>query len=177
MIAGPRTPKQCWGELTTEQTSLVNALTHGAKSETAVSAALAKQLVRNTMFKGGDVRLATGSLTRPDIWPRKSLKARWWKWKVAFSFPQSGARAILKSIIWKLRSAGAVGRRHVHASDSQVCISVLVKGRSSSRQINVILHRINCLVLASSLQIAYAYVHTSLNPADAPSRWRRLRKK
>jgi hypothetical protein len=35
------------------------------------------------MFKGGDVRLATGSLTRPDIWPRKSLKA-------AFSFAQSG---------------------------------------------------------------------------------------
>ena len=182
MLDEPRTPLQSWGELTCGQSAHAKAIVGDVRDVQAVSSGIAKQLIRNSMFKGSDVRMASGVLTRPDLWPRRSLYAKWWNWKVAFAFKQSGShinvlelRAVLKSVVWKLRSSVSIGKRHVHATVSQVCLGVLVKGRSSSRQLNHLLHKVNCLVLAGSLQISYVFVQSSWNPADTPSRWRSLK--
>ena len=139
-----------------------------------------EHLLRNAIFKDCDVRVASGRLTRPILWLRISIDPLRWKWKVILSYPAKGdhinvaeMNAILTSIRWRVRSATNVCRRCVHFSDSQVCISVLVRGRSSSYQLNKTLHRINCLLLASSLSLAFAYIRTDINPADRPSRWRK----
>ena len=137
-----------------------------------------EQLLRNATHKGSDVRLATGTLHSPGLWPRRTIEASRWKWRVVLSYRADGdhinvaeLKAVFTSIRWRLRSAKNVACRAVHLLDSQVALSVLVKGRSSSWQLQKVLHKINCLVLGSSLTLAYAYVRTDLNPADRPSRW------
>jgi len=80
-------------------------------------------------------------------------------------------RAVLAAVKWRARTPGNLNARFLHLSDSQVCLGVLVKGRSSSGQLFAILQRLNHLVLAANFVPAYGYVVTHLNPADAPSRW------
>ena len=136
------------------------------------------QMIRRSMHKGGDVRLATGTLLHPSAWPRRSIEPAWWHWKVVLSYPQKGRHinvqelhAVLQSYRWKMRSKNEIRTRAVHALDSQVAMSVIVKGRSSSRQLNYLLKKLNALILACSGQLALVYVRTDLNPADKPSRW------
>ena len=104
--------------------------------------------------------------------------ASWWAWRVVVSYPLGGAhinalelKACLASLRWRLRRRGMCRSRFVHFADSQVCLAVMVKGRSSSKVLRFILRRYNSLMLASSSYAAYAYVHTLINPADRPSRW------
>eukprot|EP00973_Karenia_brevis_P030027 4139169-Karenia_brevis.AAC.1 len=49
------------------------------RDEDALSAQLVKVILANAMYKGSDVRLATGTMLRPDTWPRKSLMPWWWR--------------------------------------------------------------------------------------------------
>ncbi len=140
---------------------------------------LIKLTLRNVSHKGTDVRLSTGTFARPDCWPRKSFDPRGWSWRIIFSYPAEGdhinvaeLKAILAAMRWRVRSVQGHCCRCVHLSDSQVCIGVLTKGRSSSRQLQRVAHRINCLLLASSVQLALVFVRTDWNPADRPSRWR-----
>jgi hypothetical protein len=78
--------------------------------------------------------------------------------------------AAVASQKWRLRATEGVYKRAVLLLDSQVCIAVLVKCRSSSRRLNKILQRFNAMVLAGSMIMAFAYVRTDENPADEPSR-------
>ena len=135
---------------------------------------------RSAMYRGSDVRLTSGMLLSPGIWPRQSVDVARWKWKVVLSFPlkamhitASELKAGLAALKWRTRVIGGIHKRIVHLLDSQVSIAVLVKGRSSSSVLQAVLQRMNALVLASSLWPAYAYVTTQDNPADAPSRWLR----
>jgi hypothetical protein len=135
------------------------------------------------MYKGSDVRLATGILTRPGLWPRRTIAAARWKWKISFSYEASEPhinigelKAVLASLRWRTRSSACIGTRCLHITDSQVALGILVKGRSSSIILRNVVHRLNALVLASSLNVAYAYVRTDLNPADKPSRWRKRKR-
>lgn len=64
----------------------------------------------------------------------------------------------------------ALRRRMVHLTDSLVCLYTLTRGRTSSRKLRRTLARINALLLLSNNIAVWAYVHTALNPADAPSR-------
>ena len=137
-----------------------------------------RHLLQNTMHRGSDVRIVSGVLTRPDLWPRRSIQPSRYHWKVVLSYGASGdhinvaeLKAILAAIRWRTRSAANIASRCIHLSDSQVSISVLVKGRSSSVLLQRVLHRLNCLVLATALHIAHVFVRTDLNPADKPSRW------
>jgi hypothetical protein len=54
--------------------------------------------------------------------------------------------------------------------DSQVCLSVLAKGRTSSPRLIVTMRRIACICLATNISITGAYVRSEHNPADFPSR-------
>lgn len=79
-------------------------------------------------------------------------------------------RAILRTLEWRSRSTSFRDCRFLHLSDSQICISVLTKGRSSSRKINRILRKIAAFCLALNIYPLYAWIQSRLNPADAPSR-------
>jgi hypothetical protein len=57
-----------------------------------------------------------------------------------------------------------------------VVLHCLSRGRSSSKKLRSSLSKINALLLCSSSQALWGYVHTDQNPADKPSRWgRRVR--
>ena len=137
-----------------------------------------ERLLRAAMYKGSDVRLSTGVLASPASWPREGLPTENWHWRTVLAFPQSGKhinvlelQAILATLKWRLRKTSAINTRMLHASDSQVCIAVLCKGRSSSRALQSVLSRISALVVAASCYPFYVFVRSADNPADDPSRW------
>jgi len=185
-------PEECWGEpsllgLGSSVASVKSTVeSHGyGKYLSELNAEDLGRMVtthihRNAMHRGSDVRLATGILMNPSRWPRESVPTKRWRWKVVLAFRQGDdhinaleLRAIAASIRWRLRRADGVRSRAVHLTDSQVCQSVMVKGRSSSRRLRHILQRINSLILVSGMVMAYGYVKTDQNPADRPSRWLR----
>ena len=59
---------------------------------------------------------------------------------------------------WRLRSRRQVGTRWLHLMDSQVALSVLVKGRRSYWKLNRVLSQANALTLAASLFLFYLWV-------------------
>ena len=78
--------------------------------------------------------------------------------------------AVRVSLEQKMKKLTAIGARHVHLADSQVAISIAVKGRSSAKKLQGILCRLNSLMLAASCYPYYVYINTADNPADEPSR-------
>eukprot|EP00971_Amphidinium_carterae_P227622 4515196-Amphidinium_carterae.1 len=129
--------------------------------------------------RGSDVRFDAQTVVDPRAGPWHSVLPSWWVWRV-LAFRLGGKhinclelQAVWAAVRWRLRRASSVGTRFLHASDSQVCLAILVKGRTSSRALNFILKRINATILAGSLLPHWTYVGTECNPADKPSRWRR----
>lgn len=85
---------------------------------------------------------------------------------------------MLLSLKWRTRCTKRMFTRFVHFLDSQVALSVLVKGRSSSRILNRAVKRCSALTLAASLMPCYGYVGSKWNPSDIPSRlWESGRRK
>ncbi len=129
-------------------------------------------------FRGSDVRLDLGVLFKPDLAPRTSIDPSRWIWSVAHAYPYKTRehinllelRSILHALEWRARTASFHSCRFLHLSDSQICLAVLTKGRSSSRRINRILRRISALCLCLNLYPLWAWVESRLNPADEPSR-------
>ncbi|CAK0905850.1 unnamed protein product [Prorocentrum cordatum] len=143
-----------------------------------VRRALCESLVRSAIFKGRDVRAATGGLWKPAGWPRRGVDADRWLWRACLSFKQGGAhinvlelQALLTAVSWRMRGRANIRTRFIHFCDSQVSIAVACKGRSQSRQLQSILMRLNALLLATSSHPFWVFVRSELNPADAPSRW------
>ena len=60
--------------------------------------------------------------------------------------------------------------RFAHLMDSQVCLAVVTKGRSSSRRLNRVLRKVAALLVATGSYAIVGYVSTGVNPADGPSR-------
>ena len=135
-------------------------------------------LLRASDYRGSDVRLDSGELLRPHCFPRRSLDPSKWTWYEVlahrFKDPEHinvlELRAALSMLRWRTRSARRVRTRFVHLVDSQVALAVLVKGRSSSWRLNRVLCQVNALTLASGLLPCYAYVRSTWNTADKPSR-------
>lgn len=126
----------------------------------------------------GDVRLDLGIVFRPDSAPRTSIDPSRWIWTVAHAWPYRQEehinilelRAILHTLEWRARGAGFQKVRFLHLADSQICLAVLTKGRSSSRKLNRLLQKICALALALNVYPLWAWVESRLNPADGPSR-------
>eukprot|EP00971_Amphidinium_carterae_P352026 6492388-Amphidinium_carterae.1 len=134
---------------------------------------LVMQLLRMVTSRGSDVRLSTGQLANPEAFQCGSLDPAWWSWRTLLGYPMSAEhinvlelRAVLAMLKWRATRHRSMGSRFVHALDSQICLSVLAKGRSSSRSLGHVLRRANALILAAS----WVYINTHFNPADAPSR-------
>ena len=139
---------------------------------------LVHHFLRRMEFRGSDVRLDLGIFYRPDAAPRTSIDPSRWSWVVAHSYPYRRGdhinilelRSILHALEWRSRVTSFHSCRFLHLSDSQVCLSVLTKGRSSSRRLNRLLRRIAALCVALDLLPLWAWVESRLNPADEPSR-------
>ena len=134
---------------------------------------------RGTIFRGSDVRIGTGTMCDPRVWPRKQVESWLWKCQVVLSCPLEGShtnalemQAILTALKWRLRKCSAIKTRFVHLTDGLVCMAILAKGRTRSRVIQRIVRRVNALILSGSLVAAYGHTRSRHNPADRPSRWR-----
>ena len=118
---------------------------------------------------------------------RASVPSRLWKWRIIVGWRWRGnkehinsleLRAILTTLQWRICHQHHRHTRFLHLTDSLVCLHSLSRGRSSARKLRRTLSRINALLLVSSCQAIWGYVHTDQNPADKPSRWgSRLRTK
>ena len=86
-------------------------------------------------------------------------------------------RAYFAAARWRARALSGQLVRVVQILDSQVCIAVLVKGRSSSRKLQGVLRKVGAIHLAANQRPFFGYVHTADNPADKPPRWAALRQK
>ena len=128
--------------------------------------------------RGTDVRLNPLQFFRPKVWPRQSMNMKQWQWQVVQSYPFAKAahinvlelRAILNYVRFRMRQVDKHGSRFLLIVDSQVCASVVSKGRSSSQQLNVLLRRMASLLLLGNMRVAVGWCHTEVNPADTPSR-------
>ena len=81
-------------------------------------------------------------------------------------------RSCLSALRWRLRSVQGFRVRFFHCVDSQVAMGAITKGRSSSRDLQMVVDKFNATVLATRVRPVLAYFHTKNNPADAPSRRR-----
>ena len=184
LLDEPPTVSQCWGNPGSQDRDFLGDL--GGKNfneldEADVHRMACETMVRSASFMGSDVRLATGTLINPSSWPRRGIEANRWRWKICLGYPQDPERqahinvlemeALLATFKWKSRGAQRLQGRVIHFCDSQVCIAVACKGRSSSFLLQRLLSRLNALLLATSCHPYYVYVRSELNPADAPSRW------
>ena len=141
-------------------------------------ASLPHLFLRRAEYRGSDVRLDTGMLLRPERAPRITINPHLWVWssKLAWRWQHPAhinlleMRACLRSFMWRSRSKRFYKARIMHLLDSQVCLAVLVKGRSSSVQLNALLRRFAALVLACDVLPLFAYIKSEFNPADRPSR-------
>lgn len=142
---------------------------------------LARQLGNLTSMKGEDILLQGPSSDQVKFHRlRASIPSKLWRWKIIAGWRWSNSkehinclemRAILATLNLRIAHQGLVHQRFIHLTDSLVCLHALTRGRSSSRKLRRTISRINALLLASSCQGVWSYVHTDQNPADKPSRW------
>ena len=143
-----------------------------------LSQQMVHHFLRRAEYHGSDVRLDVGLIYKPDAAPRTSVDPTRWVWTVGDAYPFKTAehinilelRAILHALQWRARSSLSHNKRFLHLSDSQICLAVLSKGRSSSKRVNHVLRRICALCLAMNWYPLWAWVESRLNPADEPSR-------
>ena len=141
---------------------------------------LARKLIGLTSVKGEDILLQTPSEQLVKFaWLRSSLPASLWRWKELAGWSWRGTkdhintlemRAIHTTLKWLTRQRKLSGCRLIHLTDSLVCLHALARGRTSSRKMRRTLIRIQAMLLRHDLHPLWAYIHTSLNPADRPSR-------
>ena len=149
---------------------------------------LARKLVNLVSVKGEDILLsaATEDTLRYHRL-RASIPSNLWQWRVVCGWQWRGnkehirinvleLRAVLCALRWKIIKQKVTKQRLIHLTDSLVCLHTLTRGRTSSKKLRRTLARINALLLLSRNTAVWTYVHTALNPADAPSRGKMKRK-
>eukprot|EP00438_Fugacium_kawagutii_P010787 Skav220899 [mRNA] locus=scaffold3880:174086:177691:+ [translate_table: standard] len=150
------------------------------------SSSLAFRLGNLISVKGEDIMLITPSTQLQKFHRlRATVPGKLWKWRIIAGWRwRHGAehinalefRAILTALRWRIEHQAHTSTRLIHLTDSLVCLHCLCRGRSSSRKLRRTMAKVNALLLASSVQPVWGYIHTDQNPADRPSRWgRRVR--
>ena len=129
--------------------------------------------------RGSDVRLDAGTLLRPDRIQRTSINSAHWIWKSQLSFRwrrradhinEKEARAAFTEVKRRARLRRNLGSRYLHLLDSSVAQGVLTKHRSTSFQLQRVVRRQCAVELIAQIKPIYAFVRSSMNPADWPSR-------
>ena len=157
---------------------LQRQLSYGSETKTMTIAALHGSLLRRVNHTGSDVRISSGAILNPKNYPRQSSCTDWWNWEKVFAYKWGKAdhinnlevRAIIHSIEWRIRHLKECQVRIFHLTDSYVAMSVISKGRSSSRMLKPLLARLAVALLAWDLQLIVTHVESSENPTDNDSR-------
>ena len=141
---------------------------------------LVRKLTGLVSIKGEDILLtAPTEIQVKHHRLRSSVPSKLWKWRTICGWRWTGSpehinvlelRAAMTAIKWRLEKCREYQVKFVHLIDSQVVLHALSRGRSSSRKLRRTLLRVNSLLLATGSVGVWAYVHTSDNPADRPSR-------
>ena len=139
---------------------------------------LNRLLLRKTNHTGADVRVVSGEFLGAKVFPRQSVQAQWWNWKIEYKkrwkIPSHinalELEAILLSVKHQITRFHLSDKRIFHISDSYVCISIVSKGRTSSKMLQRILSQISAHLLAHGLQMIMAHVESTDNPTDKDSR-------
>ena len=139
---------------------------------------LNQHLLARVRHTGSDVRITSGQILNPKVFPHQSAQAHWWTWQQVFRTRWKQAeqinalevRAIYLSLLWKTLQRSLCNRRVFHLSDSYVSISILSKGRTASRKLHFIVNKINALLLAAHCILNLAHVDSAENPTDEASR-------
>ena len=135
-------------------------------------------LLQRTNHTGSDVRILTGELMAARKYPRQSVQSAWWEWPPIFAtrwkfeehINSLEIRAVYLALLWKAREKRLTSRRAFHVTDSYVAMSILSKGRTSSRKLQPLIRKISALLLAGQTQLVLAHIDSSDNPTDEASR-------
>ena len=92
------------------------------------------------------------------------------RWKHKSHINVLELEALLLGVKHQICRFHTVDKRIFQLSDSYVCISVVSKCRSGSRQLNRVLRHLSALLLSFRLQLVVAHVESTENPSDADSR-------
>ena len=137
-----------------------------------------KCLLRRTNHTGSDIRISTGHVLNPKNYPRQSVESSWWVWQKVFGYRWSKGehinslelRSIIHSVEWRIRHLKEVHARIFHLTDSYICMSIISKGRSSSKMLKPLLRRLTSELLAWDIYLIISHVESSENPTDNASR-------
>lgn len=135
-------------------------------------------LLRKTNHTGSDIRVITGDAMASRSFPRQSVASVWWKWEHSFKtvWKQRShinvleLESILLGLKFQISRLEAVNQRVFQITDSYVGMSVVSKGRSSSKQLSRVLKVIGAHLLAFGLQMILGHVDSADNPSDEGSR-------
>ena len=135
-------------------------------------------LLSKTNHTGSDVRVTTGEVLNPKAVVRQSIEAKWWDWRNLFCFKWKQSehinilelRIILQGLRYYITHLHVSHRRIFHVTDSYICMSVISKGRTGSKQLARVLKKVNALLLGFGIQFIVAHVESSENPTDDASR-------
>ena len=135
-------------------------------------------MLSRTNFTGSDVRVVSGDLVNPRAFPRQSVRSSWFVWEKGFHtfwprpqhINQLELKTILLSVLRGIRSLHWTDKRVFHLSDSYVSISVIAKGRSSSKMLNRLLKVLNAHLLLHGVYLVMGHIESTENPTDAASR-------
>eukprot|EP00438_Fugacium_kawagutii_P002308 Skav226067 [mRNA] locus=scaffold211:609064:615202:- [translate_table: standard] len=160
------------------QAPLARYLQYGQPPKPHTVQQLNKALLRRVNHTGSDVRISTGTILNAKAFPRQSVEAVWWQWDKAFAYKWQRQdhinslelRSIIHAVEWRVRHLKDVHARIFHVTDSYICMSVIAKGRSSSRMLRPLLQRLAGWLLAFNLYLVICHVESTENPTDAASR-------
>ena len=135
-------------------------------------------LLRRTNHTGSDVRITTGSVLNPKNYPRQSACAGWWFWSKVFACRWSRRdhinslelRSVVHAIEWRIKHLKETNVRVFHLTDSYVAMSIISKGRTSSKALKPLLNRLAVAVLAWGIHLVITHVESGENPTDHASR-------
>ena len=90
--------------------------------------------------------------------------------------PSTGELRAVRTAVRRLLRSGHFGVRQIIGIDSKVVEGIIAKGRSSSRELNLLMRSLAADMLVGDIQLGILGLASKHNPADEPSREKRVRK-
>ena len=87
-----------------------------------------------------------------------------------------GELRAVRTAVRRLLRGGHFGVRQIVGIDSKVVEGIIAKGRSSSRELNLLMRSLAADMLVGDIQLGILGLASKLNPADEPSREKRVRR-
>ena len=93
-----------------------------------------------------------------------------YKWSRPNHINNLELRSIVHVIEWRVHHLKEIQVRVFHLTDSYVAMSVISKGRSSSKMLQPLLRRLSALLITFGIYLIVSHVESTDNPTDAASR-------